>query len=70
VPSSAAPKTEDEYCDYARAVIDEATSSDELQRWFRSDVQRKLRNAAGVRVDAFNLIDGWVAEKCKALDVG
>jgi recombination protein RecT len=70
VPSSAAPKTEDEYCDYARAVIDEATSSDELQRWFRSDVQRKLRNAAGVRLDAFNLIDGWVAEKCKALDVG
>jgi recombination protein RecT len=70
VPSSAVSKSEDEYRAYARVIVDEATSADELERWFRSDVQRKLRNSAGVRRDAFEEINGWIAEKCKALDVG
>jgi len=65
VPSSAVPKTEDEYRAYARAIVDEATSLDEIERWFRSDVQRKLRNAAGVTREVFDEINGWIAEKRK-----
>jgi recombination protein RecT len=68
VPSSAVPKSEDEYRAYARAIVDEATSGDELDRWFCSDAQRELRNAAGVRRDAFEEINSWVSQKCKALD--
>jgi len=65
VPSSSVPKTEDEYRAYARAIIDEATSLDEIERWFRSDVQRKLRNSAGVTREVFDEINGWIAEKRK-----
>jgi recombination protein RecT len=67
VPSSVLPKTEDEYRDYARAIIDEGTNGDELGTWFRSDQQRKLRNAAGVTREVFEEVDGWLRAKCKEL---
>jgi phage RecT family recombinase len=67
VPPPAHPKTEDEYRTYARGIIDEATSGDELEKWFRSDAQRKLRNAAGVTRETFEEVDGWVSAKCKSL---
>src|SRR5262249_48000785 len=62
-----APRTEDEYRVYARAIVDESTNGDALDRWFHSDEQRKLRNTAGVMREVFELVDGWVKDKCAEL---
>lgn len=66
-PTPGAPKSEEEYRTYARAIIDEAASVDALETWFRSEHQRKLRNAAGVTREVFELVDGLVKDKCKEI---
>jgi recombination protein RecT len=66
-PPPGAPTTEDEYRVYARAIIDEAASVEVLETWFRSEHQRKLRNAAGVTREVFELVDGWVKSRAREL---
>ena len=66
-PQPTAPRTPEQYEAYAVGQIEAARDAVDLQQWWRSEAQRKMRNAAGVTGDVFKAIEARVEARCQAL---
>lgn len=62
-----APKTADEYKASALAHIDAASDADELEAWFKSAEQRRIRNEAGMSFEETDEIGAAVKAKAIVL---
>lgn len=69
-PPPVMPKNEEEYRIYARATVDAANDAVMLRTWFGSDAQQRMRKAAGVTRELFDIVKGWVDAKCRELEQG
>lgn len=66
-PATRIPKTPDEYLAYARAGIGAETNPDALPAWFKSDAERRLRNACGVTKEGFDDVQAMVKARVEQL---
>lgn len=66
-PADRIPKTADEYLAYATTRIASGNDPDALPAWFRSEGERKLRNACGVTKEVFDEAQALVRARVEQL---
>jgi len=66
-PKDQVPKTQEEYHQYAAAHLGAETNAKAIPDWFKSEGERKLRNACGVTKDTFDAVKAIASNRIAEL---